>query len=78
MPVLIDKSADIATRSPKLVSGKSFDYGTLCSSEQTLVAERGIRDQILSALRRQARPSSVTISNASPDQGSACAPEVGR
>jgi acyl-CoA reductase-like NAD-dependent aldehyde dehydrogenase len=51
VPVLIDKSADIADAVAKLVSGKSFDYGTLCSSEQTLIAERSIREQILSALR---------------------------
>ena len=51
VPVLVDKSADIADAVAKLVSGKSFDYGTLCSSEQTLIAERGIREQILSALR---------------------------
>jgi acyl-CoA reductase-like NAD-dependent aldehyde dehydrogenase len=50
VPVVIDKSADIPDAVSKLVSGKSFDYGTLCSSEQTLIAERGIRDQILSSL----------------------------
>jgi acetaldehyde dehydrogenase (acetylating) len=51
VPVLVDKSADVADAVAKIVSGKSFDYGTLCSSEQTLIAERSIRDQTLSALR---------------------------
>jgi acetaldehyde dehydrogenase (acetylating) len=51
VPVVIDKSADIRDAVAKLISGKSFDYGTLCSSEQALIAERSIRDEILAALR---------------------------
>jgi acetaldehyde dehydrogenase (acetylating) len=51
VPVLVDTSADIEEAVGKVVQGKSFDYGTLCSSEQTIVAERGIRDKILSALK---------------------------
>ena len=35
----------------KIVEGKSFDYGTLCSSEQTLVAEKSLREPILAALK---------------------------
>jgi acetaldehyde dehydrogenase (acetylating) len=33
------------------VAGKSFDYGTVCSSEQTLVAVRSLRERILSELK---------------------------
>jgi acetaldehyde dehydrogenase (acetylating) len=35
----------------KVVQGKSFDYGTVCSSEQSLVAEESLREPILAALR---------------------------
>ena len=35
----------------KIVEGKSFDFGTVCSSEQCIVAERGLRDPILAALK---------------------------
>jgi acetaldehyde dehydrogenase (acetylating) len=37
----------------KIVEGKSFDYGTLCSSEQTLVAEQSLRDKILTELKKR-------------------------
>ena len=48
VPVLVDISADLAEAVEKIIAGKSFDYGTLCSSEQTLVAERTLRAKILS------------------------------
>jgi acetaldehyde dehydrogenase (acetylating) len=51
VPVLVDTSADIGTAVAGVIEGKSFDYGTLCSSEQTLVAERSLRDRILSELQ---------------------------
>jgi acetaldehyde dehydrogenase (acetylating) len=47
VPVLIDASADLAEALEKVIAGKSFDYGTVCSSEQTVVAEKGLRDRIL-------------------------------
>ena len=51
VPVLIDPSADVPAAVGKVVAGKSFDYGTVCSSEQTVVAESGLRDTILKELR---------------------------
>lgn len=51
VPVLVDTSADLEDAVAKIVSGKSFDYGTVCSSEQALVAETPLRDRILSLLR---------------------------
>lgn len=51
VPVLVDISANIPEAIAKIVEGKSFDYGTLCSSEQTLVAEHSLREQILTALK---------------------------
>ena len=53
VPVLIDASADIDDAVAKVVAGKSFDYGTLCSSEQAIVAEAGMRDRIISLLKTQ-------------------------
>ena len=50
VPVLIDKSADIDDAVAKVVEGKAFDFGTVCSSEQAIVAERGLRERILAAL----------------------------
>jgi len=51
VPVLIDKSADVVDAVGKVVEGKSFDFGTVCSSEQAIVAEQGLRDRIVAALK---------------------------
>jgi len=53
VPVLVDASADLDDAVPKIVAGKSFDYGTVCSSEQAIVAERSLRDRILAQLQAQ-------------------------
>jgi len=51
VPVLLDSSADLPDAIEKIVTGKSFDYGTVCSSEQAIVAEAPLRDQIISQLK---------------------------
>ena len=53
VPVLVDTSADLEDAIPKIVAGKSFDYGTVCSSEQAIVAEAPLRDRILALLKAQ-------------------------
>ena len=49
--VLLEASADVDQAIASVVEGKSFDYGTVCSSEQTVVAEAGSRDRVLAALQ---------------------------
>ncbi|MDR3702126.1 MAG: aldehyde dehydrogenase family protein [Candidatus Sulfopaludibacter sp.] len=51
VPVLVDTSADLNDAVAKIVAGKSFDYGTVCSSEQALVAESSLRDRLLGLLK---------------------------
>src|SRR5579863_9397315 len=51
VPVFVDTSADLNEAVPKIVAGKSFDFGTVCSSEQALVAEISLRDRLLSLLK---------------------------
>jgi acetaldehyde dehydrogenase (acetylating) len=51
VPVLVERTADIKDAIAKIVAGKSFDYGTVCSSEQTLVAEEVLRDQVIAELK---------------------------
>jgi acetaldehyde dehydrogenase (acetylating) len=53
VPVLIDTSADLEDAVAKVVAGKSFDYGTVCSSEQAIVAEYSLRDRIIAFLKQQ-------------------------
>ena len=52
VPVLIDTSADLEDAVAKVVTGKSFDYGTVCSSEQAIVAEYSLRDRIIALLKQ--------------------------
>src|SRR5579862_1271894 len=42
VPVLIEHTADVADAVRKIVEGKTFDYGTVCSSEQAIVAEEAL------------------------------------
>jgi acyl-CoA reductase-like NAD-dependent aldehyde dehydrogenase len=51
VPVLVDSSADVNDAVDKVVAGKSFDFGTVCSSEQAIVAEASLRDRVLARLK---------------------------
>jgi acetaldehyde dehydrogenase (acetylating) len=51
VPVLLDSSADIASAVAQVVEGKKFDYGTVCSSEQAIVAEENLRSRIVEELK---------------------------
>ncbi|MBM3795042.1 MAG: aldehyde dehydrogenase family protein [Acidobacteria bacterium] len=53
VPVLLDASANIGEAVAKVLQGKSFDYGTLCSSEQTLVALEASKQAVMEELKRQ-------------------------
>jgi len=52
VPVLLDESADMASAVAKVVEGKSFDYGTVCSSEQTLVVLEKQKAAVLAELKK--------------------------
>ena len=52
VPVFIDRSADVKKAVADVVFGKTFDNGTICSSEQAIVAEEAIRGQVTEELNR--------------------------
>jgi len=52
VPAFIDRSADVKKAVADVVFGKTFDNGTICSSEQAIVAEEAIRDQVTEELKR--------------------------
>jgi acetaldehyde dehydrogenase (acetylating) len=52
VPVFIDRSADLKKAVADVVFGKTFDNGTICSSEQAIVAEEAIREQVTEELKR--------------------------
>ncbi len=50
VPVLIDSTANVEDAIRQVVDGKSFDFGTVCSSEQTVVVEERHREEVWRAL----------------------------
>jgi acetaldehyde dehydrogenase (acetylating) len=51
VPAFIERSADVKKAVADVVFGKTFDNGTICSSEQAIVAEDAIREQVIAELR---------------------------
>ncbi len=53
VPVYIDRSADIPKAVADAVAGKTFDWGTLCSSEQALIVDAPVADRVHEELKKQ-------------------------
>ena len=52
VPAYVHSSADVPAAVAHIVAGKTFDYGTLCSSEQSLVCDEAIYEAVLQELGR--------------------------
>lgn len=52
VPVYIDRSADPALAAKGVVASQTFDNGTICASEQSLVIDAPIRDAVLREFAR--------------------------
>jgi acetaldehyde dehydrogenase (acetylating) len=52
VPVLLDSNYDLADAISKLVAGKAFDYGTVCSSEQSLVTYLELKEKVIAELKK--------------------------
>jgi len=50
VPVFLEKSADIKSAVQRIMTGKTFDFGTVCSSEQALVVEEPVVEEVKKAL----------------------------
>ncbi len=53
VPAFIERSADIDLAVDKILASKTFDYGTICASEQSIVTEKCIANQVKAALVRK-------------------------
>jgi len=53
VPTYIDRTADVTKAVRDILTGKTFDNGTLCSSEQSIVCDETVKDAVLEELRRQ-------------------------
>ena len=51
VPVYVDRSANLDKAAADILTGTSFDWGTLCSTERSVVADAPIRARLLDALR---------------------------
>ncbi|MFC0187422.1 acetaldehyde dehydrogenase (acetylating) [Fictibacillus aquaticus] len=47
VPVYIEKTADVKLSVKRITDSKTFDNGTICASEQSVVADRQIKEQVV-------------------------------
>ena len=52
-PSFIERSADIPMAVKHIMDSKTFDNGTICASEQSIVTESVIEDQVVAEVKRQ-------------------------
>lgn len=52
-PSFIERSADIPLAVKRIMDSKTFDNGTICASEQSIVTEECIADQVRAEVKRQ-------------------------
>src|SRR5438128_2717376 len=53
VPSYIEKTADVAKAVRDILTGKCFDNGTLCSSEQAIICDEAIKDSVVEELKKQ-------------------------
>lgn len=52
-PAYIEKTADVAKAVSTIMASKTFDNGTICASEQSIICESCNQDQVISELKKQ-------------------------
>lgn len=52
-PCFIEKSADIPLAVKRVFDSETFDNGTICASEQSIITERCTKDAVVAEFRRQ-------------------------
>jgi acetaldehyde dehydrogenase (acetylating) len=53
VPSFIERTANVRKAVADIFAGKTFDYGTICSSEQSIVADEAVREQVLDECLQQ-------------------------
>ena len=54
-PAYIERTADLAKAVRDIITGKTFDNGVLCSSENSVVVDAPLAEEVKAAVRRQGR-----------------------
>jgi len=52
VPAYIHQSADVPKAARDVMNGKTFDNGTLCSSEQSIVCDEAVKDQVIAEVKK--------------------------
>ena len=52
VPAYIERTADIPAAVRRIIASKTFDNGTICASEQSVVTEDCIRDEVVAQFKR--------------------------
>src|SRR6202008_2977167 len=53
VPTYIERTADVTKAVRDILTGKTFDNGTLCSSEQSIVCDDAVQQAVLEELQKQ-------------------------
>src|SRR5262249_41131758 len=53
VPAYIERTADVPKAVRDVLTGKTFDNGTLCSSEQSIICDESIKDAVIRELNSQ-------------------------
>ena len=51
-PAFIDKTADVDKAIERIIASKTFDNGTICASEQSIVIEKCMEDAVVTSLKK--------------------------
>ena len=52
VPVLVDRTADLAQAAARLIESKAFDNSILCTNESVLIVEEAVADQLVAQMRK--------------------------
>lgn len=52
-PAFIERTADIKMAVKHIMDSKTFDNGTICASEQSIVTEQCIKEEVMAEIKRQ-------------------------
>jgi len=52
VPAFIERTADVSKAVKDIITGTTFDYGTLCSSEQAMIVDRPLREKAIAEAKK--------------------------
>jgi acetaldehyde dehydrogenase (acetylating) len=52
-PAYIEKTADVKKAVANIIASKTFDYGTICASEQSVIVEEANKDAVIAEMKAQ-------------------------